>query len=144
MAAGDGRRAAVAGACGRRGPARRRAAGTAFAGDDDDDWHRQPGHLDEIVGNGFRLPAFLAGIASIPAMFALGRNVDDDRLGQRRFDRLQRVLEQQHAVASDPADVPVDGAGCDLQIKGNLSAGHAADDFHEDLLVQVGYFLPAG
>lgn len=28
-----------------------------------------------------RLPAFLAGVACVPAMFALGRSVDDDRLG---------------------------------------------------------------
>lgn len=28
-----------------------------------------------------RLPAFLAGVACVPAMFALGRAVDDDRLG---------------------------------------------------------------
>ena len=36
------------------------------------------GHDAELA---IRLPAFLAGLACIPAMFQLGRTVDDDRLG---------------------------------------------------------------
>ncbi len=50
----------------------------------------------------------------------------------------------QEAVPPHPGYMSVDGRWIYLQVPGNLSIGHSTDRFHEDLLVDVGTFLPVG
>jgi hypothetical protein len=53
-------------------------------------------------------------------------------------------LVEEHAVSTEPCDVPVDGLRSDFQISCHLSIGHGSDGLCDDLRVEVRKFLPVG
>ena len=58
------------------------------------------------------------------------------------FTVLHEIVMQQDTVAPNAGDVPINSLWADLDVPGNLAAGHAADGLHEDELVEVWALLP--
>ena len=47
-------------------------------------------------------------------------------------------------MSSKSAEVATDGFVADAQVASHLAVSHAADRSHEDILIEIGFFLPVG
>ena len=69
--------------------------------------------------------------------------VDDD-FGEGLIHLLKQSLIVEHAMSPETAEVATDGFVADAQVACHLAVSHAADGSHEDILIEIGSFLPVG